>query len=275
MSTIFFLALRRPPVKAGELVQFGRLNNVFKKWMWGVRNDTICWFFWMLSKLSGWPHDIFLIWIPYLGRGGAIQCRLCGTWGGIAAISAKEASKGPLGFDSWQPPLNVVMCHIELKCFEPDSMFEWIIELQWKTVKFTQNNNSENQDEAKIFNLVAAGSPLWTELPSPWRRHSSALTTWWMNNAEAQKLGGQAGIPEDIGPLFDMSCCQKLLFTSREGEKEIGGEEEDQRGEQPALENPNQSLHLLLLQRFLTYLMSLLLHSSLYILRKRQKRIFF
>ena len=96
-----------------------------------------------------------------------------------------------------------------------------------------------------------------------------------MNNAEAQKLGGQAGIPEDIGPLFDMSCCQKLLFTSREGEKEIGGEEEDQRGEQPALENPNQSLHLLLLQRFLTYLMSLLLHSSLYILRKRQKRIFF
>ena len=125
MSTIFFLALRRPPVKAGELVQFGRLNNVFKKWMWGVRNDTICWFFWMLSKLSGWPHDIFLIWIPYLGRGGAIQCRLCGTWGGIAAISAKEASKGPLGFDSWQPPLNVVICHIELKCFEPDSMFEW------------------------------------------------------------------------------------------------------------------------------------------------------
>ena len=127
------------------------MTNVFKKWMWGERNDTICWFFWMLSKLSGWPHDIFLIWIPYLGRGGAIQCRLCGTWGGIAAISAKEASKGPLGFDSWQPPLNVVICHIELKCFEPDSMFEWRIELQWKAVKFTQ-------------------------------------TTWWMNNAEAKNL---------------------------------------------------------------------------------------
>ena len=65
---------------------------------------------------------------------------------------------------------------------------------------------------------------------------------------EAQKLGGQAGIPEDIGPLlFNRGRCQKLVFTSREGEKEVGGEEEDQRrSEQPAFENPNQSLHLLL-----------------------------
>ena len=67
---------------------------------------------------------------------------------------------------------------------------------------------------------------------------------------EAQKLGGQAGILEDIGPLFNRGRCQKLVFTSREGEKEVGGEEEDQRGEQPALGNPNQSLHLLLLQVF-------------------------
>ena len=120
-------------------------------------------------------------------------------------------------------------------------MFEWIIELQWITIQKTQ-------DEAKLFHLVAS-FPLWTQVPSPWRSHSSALSTWWMN--EAQKLGGQAGIPEDIGPLFNRGRCQKLVFTSREGEKEVGGEEEDQRrSEQPAFENPNQSLHLLLLQVF-------------------------
>ena len=63
----------------------------------------------LLSTMSAKvvPSGGLVSLISYLGRGGLPQCWLCGTKGGMAAISARERSKGPLGLDSWKPSLKV------------------------------------------------------------------------------------------------------------------------------------------------------------------------
>ena len=61
----------------------------------------------MLANVVFIPSDGLVSLISYLGRGGLPQCWLCGTKGGMAAISARERSKGPLGLDSWKPSLKV------------------------------------------------------------------------------------------------------------------------------------------------------------------------